>query len=90
MHAYAVLGGEGTGSRDEKAGKATLLDSVVGFSNYRGQWKDAERFQFEAIELREEVFGSEHRSTLSSMGNLGVASLSPSFFQVSAQNLFKS
>jgi tetratricopeptide (TPR) repeat protein len=69
-HAYAVLGGEGTGSRDEKAGKATLLHSVAGFFNYRGQWKDAERFQLEAVELREEIFGSEHRDTLTSKASL--------------------
>jgi tetratricopeptide (TPR) repeat protein len=69
-HVYAVMGGEGTGSRDEMAGKATLLHSVAGFFNYRGQWKDAETFQLEAVELREEVLGLEHPLTLSSMGNL--------------------
>jgi tetratricopeptide (TPR) repeat protein len=69
-HAYAVLGGEGTGSTDEKVGKATLLHSVAGFFMYRGQWKDAERFQLEAVELREEVLGSDHSSTLTSMANL--------------------
>ncbi|KAK4117998.1 purine and uridine phosphorylase [Parathielavia appendiculata] len=69
-HAYAVLGGEGTGSRDEKAGRATLLHSVAGFYMYRGQWKDVERFQAEAVELREEVLGADHPHTLISMGNL--------------------
>jgi tetratricopeptide (TPR) repeat protein len=69
-HAYAVLGGEGTGSRDEKAGRATLLHSVAGFFMYRGQWKDAERFQAEAVELREEVLGADHPNTLTSMDNL--------------------
>ncbi|KAK3896550.1 P-loop containing nucleoside triphosphate hydrolase protein, partial [Staphylotrichum tortipilum] len=48
-HVYAVLGGEGTSSREEKAAKATLLHSVAGFFMYRGQWKDAERFQLEAV-----------------------------------------
>jgi tetratricopeptide (TPR) repeat protein len=71
-HAYSVLGSEGTGSRDEKVGKATLLHCVAGFFMYRGQWKDAERFQLEAVELREEVLGLGHPSTLSSMGNLAL------------------
>ncbi|KAL2195588.1 hypothetical protein P885DRAFT_39878, partial [Corynascus similis CBS 632.67] len=48
----------------------TLLHSVAGFFIYRGQWKDAERFQPEAVELREEVLGSDHPHTLASMGNL--------------------
>jgi tetratricopeptide (TPR) repeat protein len=69
-HACAVLGSEGTGSRDEKVAKATLLHSVAGFFSYGGQWKDAERFQLEAVELREEVLGSEHPSTLAIMANL--------------------
>jgi tetratricopeptide (TPR) repeat protein len=69
-HVYAVLGSEGTGSRDEKAGKAALLHSVAGFFHYRGQWKDAEGFLFEAVELREKALGSEHPDTLASMANL--------------------
>ncbi|KAK4248954.1 Tetratricopeptide repeat-domain-containing protein [Corynascus novoguineensis] len=69
-HAYAVLGSEGTSSRDEKAGKATLLHSVAGFFAHQGQWTDAERVQLEALKLREEVLGSSHPSTLTSMANL--------------------
>ncbi|KAL2199552.1 hypothetical protein P885DRAFT_66493 [Corynascus similis CBS 632.67] len=69
-HAYAVLGSEGTASRDEKAGRATLLNFVAGFLRYRGQWKDAERLQLEAVTLREEVTGSDHPDTLTSMANL--------------------
>ena len=65
-----MLGGEGTGSRDEKAEKAVLLHSVAGFFRYRGKWKDAERFQVEAGELEDEVLGSEHPSTLTGMANL--------------------
>ncbi|KAL2195254.1 hypothetical protein P885DRAFT_70825 [Corynascus similis CBS 632.67] len=61
-HAYAVLGSEGTGSRDEKVGKATLLYC----------WKDAERLQLEAVKLREEVLGSEHTSTLASVASLAL------------------
>jgi tetratricopeptide (TPR) repeat protein len=71
-HAYTVLGSEGTGSIDEKAGKATLLHRVAGFFIYRGQWKDAERFQLEAVELRKEALGAEHPDTLSSMNNLAM------------------
>ncbi|KAL2197093.1 hypothetical protein P885DRAFT_68976 [Corynascus similis CBS 632.67] len=69
-HAYAVLDSEGTGSRDEEAGKATLLHSVAKFFSYRGQWKDAERLQLEAVKIREEVLGAEHPDTLTSMANL--------------------
>ncbi|KAJ4288699.1 hypothetical protein N0V88_007230 [Collariella sp. IMI 366227] len=69
-HGYAVLGGEGTGSRDEMIGRATLLHSIAGYFGYRGQWKDAERFQVEAVQLRNEVLGSEDPDTLSSMANL--------------------
>src|SRR5438105_15873076 len=69
-HVYAVLKVEGTGSRDEKIGKAALLHRVAWFFHCRGQWKDAERFQQEAFELRRDVLGVEHRSTLSSMANL--------------------
>ncbi|KAK4244514.1 hypothetical protein C7999DRAFT_43830 [Corynascus novoguineensis] len=57
-----LLGSEGTGSRDEKAGKATLLHS----------WNDAERLQLEAAKLREEVLGSDHILTLTSMSNLAL------------------
>ena len=69
-HAHAVLGSEGTGSRDEKAAKATLLHSVAELFNSRGQWKDAETFQLEAVKLRGEALGSEHPSTLTSISNL--------------------
>ena len=69
-HAHAVLGSEGTGSRDEKAAKVTLLHCVAAFCSYQGQWKDAERFQLEAVELFEELLGSEHPSTLLGKNNL--------------------
>ncbi len=69
-HAHTVLGGEGTGSRNEKTAKATLLHSVAAFFDSQGRWTDAERFQLEAIELRKEVLGSEHPSTLASIGSL--------------------
>ena len=70
VHAYAVLCSEGTGSKDEKGAKATLLHHVAGLFGGRGQWKDAERFQLDALKLHKEVLGSEHPSTLSSMNNL--------------------
>ena len=69
-HAYAVLGSEGTGSRYEKSAKAALLHRVAKLFDSRGQWKDAERFQLEAVELREEVLGLANLSTLASMHNL--------------------
>ncbi|MBE3045205.1 tetratricopeptide repeat protein, partial [Candidatus Bathyarchaeota archaeon] len=69
-HAYVVLGGDGTGSRDEGLAKAALLHSVAGFFDYRGQWKDAEGFQKEAIDIRGDLLGPEHPDTLSSMANL--------------------
>ncbi len=69
-HAYAVLGSEGTGSKQEKVAKATLQHCVAGLFAERGQWKDAERFQLEALKLHKEVLGSEHPSTLMSMNHL--------------------
>ena len=35
-HMHAMLGGEGTSLRDEKAVKATLLYSIAGFFSSRG------------------------------------------------------
>lgn len=54
-HVYAVLKFEGTGLRDEKIGKAALLDCTGAYLHYQGQWKEAERLQLEAVELRREV-----------------------------------
>ncbi|KAF7553925.1 hypothetical protein G7Z17_g3294 [Cylindrodendrum hubeiense] len=69
-HVYAVLQFEGTGSRDERLGKATLLDSAAAYLHYQGQWVEAEKFQLQAVELRREEFGLDHPSTLTSMANL--------------------
>lgn len=71
-HAYAVLGSEGTGSKDEKVAKAALLHRVGAFLDHRGQWKDAGRFQLEAVELSKEVLGSDHQNTLATMNNLAL------------------
>jgi tetratricopeptide (TPR) repeat protein len=69
-HVYAVLKLEGTGSRDERIGKADLLDCTAAYLHHQGQWEDAERLQLKAVELREQVLGSEQPSTLTSMANL--------------------
>ncbi|RYO93786.1 hypothetical protein DL763_004271 [Monosporascus cannonballus] len=69
-HVYAVLKCEGTGSRDERLARASLLHCAAGFLYYQGQWKDAEKLQVQATELRKEVLGEKHPDTLTSMGNL--------------------
>ncbi|SPO03830.1 uncharacterized protein DNG_06513, partial [Cephalotrichum gorgonifer] len=69
-HAYAVLEFEGSGLKDEKAAKASLLHNVAGFCISQGQWEDAERLQAEAVDLRRNVLGADHPSTLTSMANL--------------------
>ena len=69
-HVYAVLKYEGTGSRAENVAKASLLHYAAAFFLYQGQWKDAEKLQTQAVELRRVVLGEEHPLTLTSMGNL--------------------
>ncbi|RYP67309.1 hypothetical protein DL771_007327 [Monosporascus sp. 5C6A] len=69
-HVYAVLKCDGTGSRDERLARASLLHRAAGFFDYQGQWKDAEKFQVQATELRRELLGEEHPDTLNSMANL--------------------
>ena len=69
-HAHMVLGSDGTGSRDEGLAKASLLHSVAGFFDYRGQWKDAEGLHKEATDIRGGLLGPEHPDTLTSMANL--------------------
>ncbi|KAH7123390.1 hypothetical protein B0J13DRAFT_153463 [Dactylonectria estremocensis] len=69
-HADAVLETKGTGSRDERIGRATLLHCVGSYFLYQGRWKDAEKYQTRSVKLREEIFGEEHRDTLSSMASL--------------------
>jgi tetratricopeptide (TPR) repeat protein len=69
-HVHAVLRYEGTGSEDERLARASLLHCAAGFFSYQGQWKDAEKFQLQARELRREVLGLEHPDTLTSMASL--------------------
>lgn len=72
-HAYAVLSLEGTGSRDEKLARASLLHRAAGFFLYQGQWKEAERFSAEAGELRQAELGADQPLTLVSMSNLALS-----------------
>ncbi|KAK4444368.1 hypothetical protein QBC34DRAFT_185339 [Podospora aff. communis PSN243] len=69
-HAYAVLKLEGSGSRDERLARASLLNRAAGFFNYRGDWKETERFLVQATGVQKELLGEEHPSTLTSMANL--------------------
>lgn len=69
-HADAVLRSEGTGSRDAKLARAELLHRVAGYFDYLGRWKDAERCQVEAMGIRKNILGDEHRDTLYSMSGL--------------------
>jgi tetratricopeptide (TPR) repeat protein len=69
-HVYAVLKLEGTGSRDERLAKASLLHCAAGYFDYQGQWKDAEGFLVQATNVRRELLGEEHPDTLTSMANL--------------------
>ncbi|KAL2194472.1 hypothetical protein P885DRAFT_71243 [Corynascus similis CBS 632.67] len=46
------------------------LTKALGVLKAFSFWKDAERLQLEAVKLREEVLGSDHTLTLTSMANL--------------------
>ncbi|KAJ6788122.1 hypothetical protein PWT90_07397 [Aphanocladium album] len=69
-HAYQVLKLEMAASKDEKIGKGFLLHNMALYLLHQGQWNDAERLQLEAVELRMEILGADHPSTLTSMANL--------------------
>lgn len=69
-HAYQVEKYDGTGSRDEREGMASLLVCVAASLVGQGQWKEAEGLQLKALEERRELFGSEHPDTLTSMREL--------------------
>ncbi|KAH7012722.1 LOW QUALITY PROTEIN: P-loop containing nucleoside triphosphate hydrolase protein [Microdochium trichocladiopsis] len=69
-HVDAVLKLGGTGSREEKLARASLLHCAAGLFYYQGQWGDTEEFQAQAVDLRRALLGSEHPSTLTSMANL--------------------
>ena len=76
-HAYAVLGLECTGSRNEMLAKATLLDHLALFLIHQGQWKDAEKFLVQATEIGKSVLGEEDTTTLECMGDLALAISKP-------------
>ena len=69
-HVHTVLKFKGSGSKDELVARASLLHNTAGFFDYQGLWKDAEKLQAQATELRREVLGEEHSDTLTSMANL--------------------
>ena len=69
-HVFQVLKFEGTGSRDEKIRKGNLLYKTATYLFYQGQFKDGERLQLEAAELRRGVLGADHPDTLASLTNL--------------------
>jgi hypothetical protein len=71
-HVDKVLGFEGTGSKDEKLARATLLHSAASFLADAGASNEAEKLGRQALELRRSVLGEEHRDTLASMGNLAL------------------
>ncbi|KAB5581159.1 hypothetical protein GE09DRAFT_1168377 [Coniochaeta sp. 2T2.1] len=71
-HVYAVLKLEGTGSRDEGLAKGALLHRAAGYFDYQGQWRDAEGFLIQATNIRKELLGEEHPSTLTSLGDLAL------------------
>jgi hypothetical protein len=69
-HVYAVLDFKEARSRDELVSKATLLHHVAAYFFSQGAWIEAERFQGEAVTLRNTVVGSDHHDTLTSLGDL--------------------
>ncbi|KAK3990428.1 kinesin light chain [Cladorrhinum sp. PSN332] len=69
-HVYAVLELTGTESTDEKIARAHILFRAGSFLWYRGQWRDAEKLERKAVNLRAEVLGHNDSDTLASMGNL--------------------
>ncbi|KAK3985852.1 kinesin light chain 3 [Cladorrhinum sp. PSN332] len=69
-HVYAVLNIAATESDQEKLGRAALLHNAGGYFLYKGEWKEAEAFLIEAIEIRKTDLKVDHPNTLSSMANL--------------------
>ena len=72
-HVYQVLKFEGTGSRDKQIGKGFLLRRMATYFQHQGQWKDAERFHLETIELLRAVLGSVQCETLNRIACLASA-----------------
>ncbi|KXJ89485.1 P-loop containing nucleoside triphosphate hydrolase protein [Microdochium bolleyi] len=69
-HVDAVLKLGGTGSREEKLARASLLHCAAALFYYQGQWGDAEEFQAQAVDLWRALLGPDHPDTLDSMSNL--------------------
>ncbi|KEY65494.1 hypothetical protein S7711_09285 [Stachybotrys chartarum IBT 7711] len=69
-HVYAVLNSKGTGSPDERAAKAVLLDATAGHLLYNGLLEQAELFQLQALQIHREMLGEDHPSSLTSKSNL--------------------
>ncbi|RYP45487.1 hypothetical protein DL768_008173 [Monosporascus sp. mg162] len=70
-HANAVLQLEDGGLEVwEEEAKALLLDNMAGYLLFKGNGKDAEKMCKIAMEIKRRVWGAEHPSTLTSMGNL--------------------
>ncbi|RKK93754.1 hypothetical protein BFJ68_g15424 [Fusarium oxysporum] len=69
-HAFAVLKNADTASKAGNKARARLLHNMAGYFLYEGRFKEAEQYQVAAVELRRDVLGEEHPSTLTSMANL--------------------
>jgi len=72
-HVYAVLKHDSKGRResmDERIAMAALFHAAGAYLSSQGWWKEAEKLQREAVELRTELLGDENVDTLQSMGNL--------------------
>ncbi|QYS99511.1 hypothetical protein H0G86_006637 [Trichoderma simmonsii] len=71
-HANAVLQLNGLKSKDEKKARASLLSRIAEYFNFEGKWSQAEMLHTEAIKIRRELLGADHRDTLNSMHNLAL------------------
>ncbi|KAI1742224.1 hypothetical protein F4680DRAFT_464108 [Xylaria scruposa] len=71
-HVQAVLKLEGVESRDENIARALLLHNAATYFSIQGQWKLAEGFETEALDINKEMLGPNHPDTLLSMDNLAL------------------
>ncbi|KAK0747607.1 hypothetical protein B0T21DRAFT_379616 [Apiosordaria backusii] len=72
-HVSAVLNlKEDTASREGKLARARLLHSVARLFYERGQFQTAEKYQEEAVELKQAELGEEDPNTLVSMNGLAL------------------
>ncbi|KAJ4267323.1 hypothetical protein NW762_003427 [Fusarium torreyae] len=63
-HAYSVLGVQGADSKEDRLEKASLLHRMGAFFQYQGRYVEAEQLQREAVNIRRELLGEEHKETL--------------------------